>query len=78
MNRFWPPREAAQVDYERIRERVLSGDDGLDLVTIRFQQNVGQNWNRGLLLNDTLREIQFANQISPTDGEFHGGGCFSD
>ena len=38
MSRFWPPREAAQVDYERIRERVLSGDDGLELVTIRFQR----------------------------------------
>ena len=38
MSRFWPPHEAAQVDYERIRERMLSGDDGLDLVTIRFQR----------------------------------------
>jgi hypothetical protein len=38
VSRFWPPREAAQVDYERIRERVLSGDDGLELVTIRLQR----------------------------------------
>jgi hypothetical protein len=37
VSRFWPPREAAQIDYERIRERVLSGDDRLDLVSIRFQ-----------------------------------------
>ena len=38
MSRFWPPREAAQVDYERIRERLLRGDDGLDLIAIRFQR----------------------------------------
>ncbi len=38
MSRFWPPRDAAQIDYERIRERMLSGDGGLDLVTIRFQR----------------------------------------
>ena len=25
MNRFWPVREAAQADYERLREQVLAG-----------------------------------------------------
>jgi len=37
VSRFWPPREAAQIDYERIRERVLSGDDRLARVSTRFQ-----------------------------------------
>src|SRR5580700_10257839 len=49
--------------------QVCSRED--DFIAISLDQNVRQNWNRCLLLNDALREVQFANQICPTDGKFH-------
>lgn len=36
MSRFWPPREACQVEYERLREQVLFGGDEVDLASSRL------------------------------------------
>ena len=36
MRRFWPPVEAAQVDYERLRSSVLAGIPLLDGAAARF------------------------------------------
>lgn len=36
MRLFWPPAEAAQVDYERLRARVLAGTTLSDQVAVRF------------------------------------------
>ncbi|MHB8313543.1 MAG: hypothetical protein ACYDD0_09630 [Candidatus Dormibacteria bacterium] len=39
MNRFWPPREASQTDYERVRQQVLLGSDEVDLAAVRFRRS---------------------------------------
>ena len=36
MRGFWPPAEAAQVDYERLRTAVLAGTPLLDGAAVRF------------------------------------------
>jgi len=38
MRRFWPVGEAAQADYETLRERVLEGTQLVDLAAVRFQR----------------------------------------
>jgi len=38
MRRFWPVAEAAQADYETLREHVLEGTDLVDLAAVRFQR----------------------------------------
>lgn len=38
MKRFWPAREPAQADYERLREQILLGEEGLDLAALRFRR----------------------------------------
>jgi hypothetical protein len=38
MRRFWPVGEAAQADYEALRERVLQGTPLVDLTAVRFQR----------------------------------------
>jgi hypothetical protein len=38
VSRFWPPREACQVEYERLREQVLVGVDELYLASSRFRR----------------------------------------
>ena len=38
MNRFWPCREAAQADYEALREQVLNGVDQIGPVVERFRR----------------------------------------
>ncbi len=38
MRRFWPVGEAAQGDYETLREHVLHGTDLVDLAAVRFQR----------------------------------------
>ncbi len=38
MSRFWPIREAAQSDYERLRRQCLHADDQLDLSLVRFSR----------------------------------------
>jgi hypothetical protein len=38
VRQFWPCREAAQADYERLRERVLAGVRDVDLVAVRFER----------------------------------------
>jgi hypothetical protein len=36
MRRFWPPAEAAQADYERLRAAVLAGTPVADAAAARF------------------------------------------
>jgi hypothetical protein len=38
MRRFWPVGEAAQSDYETLREHVLQGIHLMDLAAVRFQR----------------------------------------
>lgn len=38
MNRFWPVREAAQADYESLREQVLQGIRPNSLMAARFDR----------------------------------------
>jgi hypothetical protein len=38
MRRFWPVGEAAQADYETLRERALVGAHLPDLAAVRFQR----------------------------------------
>jgi hypothetical protein len=38
VRQFWPCQEPAQADYERLRERVLSGVHPVDLVAARFER----------------------------------------
>jgi hypothetical protein len=38
MRRFWPVGEAAQADYEALRERVLEGSRLVDLAAVRFHR----------------------------------------
>ncbi len=38
MRQFWPVAEAAQADYETLREHVLEGTDLVDLAAVRFQR----------------------------------------
>ena len=42
-----------------------------DPVVLRLQQHVGEDRDGGLLLDHTLREAQFSNEVCFTDGEFH-------
>jgi hypothetical protein len=38
VRQFWPCQEAAQADYERLRQRVLAGVREIDLVAARFER----------------------------------------
>jgi hypothetical protein len=38
VNRFWPIREAAQADYERLREQVLAGICQSGPAAVRFER----------------------------------------
>jgi hypothetical protein len=38
MRRFWSVGEAAQADYETLREHVLEGTDLVNLAGVRFQR----------------------------------------
>lgn len=38
MSRFWPVREAAPLDYERLRRQILQADSQLDLSLARFSR----------------------------------------
>ncbi len=38
MSRFWPVREAAQADYERLREQVLAGASPSGPAAVRFER----------------------------------------
>ena len=36
MRKFWPPADAAQADYERLRAAVLAGAPAADAAAVRF------------------------------------------
>src|ERR1017187_5916408 len=47
------------------------GDSKRNPVVLNLQQHVGKDRNRGVLLDHTLREAQFSNEVCFADGELH-------